>query len=70
MITPENFPVVGAVFEFGAQDRVLDSFLLLGPLVVLAFVVFGRSALTVLIVSLYVLSFLGYVLYNGVHSAE
>ena len=64
-MNPENLPVVGAVFRFGARDRVLDSILLLGPVVVLAFVVLGRTPLTVTVTGLYVLSFVGYVLYKG-----
>lgn len=64
-MNPENLPYVGAVFRFGARDRVLDTYLLFGPLVILAFVVLGRNLLTVLITGLYVLSFVGYVLYKG-----
>lgn len=62
---PDEIPVVGAVFEFGAEDRVLDTILLLGPLVVLAFVVLGRTPLAEGVVTLYLVSFVGYVLYSG-----
>ena len=62
---PENLPYVGAVFRFGARDRVLDSILLLGPVVVLAMAVLGRNVVTGALAALYVLSFVAYVLYKG-----
>lgn len=65
MMNPENMPVVGAVFRFGARDRVLDSILLLGPVVMLAIIFLGRIPLTTGVTALYILSFVGYVLYNG-----
>jgi len=64
-MNPENLPFVGPVFRFGARDRVLDSHLLLGPIVILTYVISGRNTLTVLITGVYVLSFIVYVLYNG-----
>ena len=64
-MNPENLPFVGAAFRFGARDRVLDTCLLLGPIVILAFVVLGRNVFTVLLTGLYVLSFVAYVLYKG-----
>lgn len=65
-MNPEEIPFVGAVFRFGARDRVLDTILLLGPVVVLAFAVFGRNLLTTGITGLYILSFIGYVLYKSI----
>ncbi|MFC7139243.1 hypothetical protein ACFQMA_05245 [Halosimplex aquaticum] len=62
---PETLPLVGAVFRFGAEDRVLDSILLAGPLVVLAMVLFEQSPVTFAVVALYVVSFVAYVAYNG-----
>lgn len=64
-MNPENLPYVGAVFRFGARDRVLDTYLVLGPLVILLFVILGRNLFTVLITGLYILSFVAYVFYNG-----
>jgi len=64
-MNPETLPVVGPVFEFGAQNRVLDSIMLLGPVVVLAIVLLGRTPLTTAFVALYVASFIGYFLYSG-----
>jgi hypothetical protein len=64
---PENLPYVGAVFRFGARDRVLDSILLAGPVVVLAMAAFGRNLVTVALAALYVLSFVAYVAYKGIY---
>jgi hypothetical protein len=66
-MNPENLPYVGAVFRFGARDRVLDTILLAGPVVVLAIVLLGRNPVTTILAGLYVLSFACYVVYNGVH---
>ena len=65
-MTPENIPYLGAVFRFGARDRVLDSILLAGPVVVLAMILLGRNPVTTVVAVLYVLSFVVYVLYKGV----
>ncbi|WP_135827234.1 hypothetical protein [Halorussus ruber] len=65
-MNPKDLPVVGTVFRLGAQDRVLDSFLLLGPIVILSFVVLGRNAFTISVTGAYLLSFIGYVLYKGI----
>jgi hypothetical protein len=62
----ENLPIVRAVFRFGARDRVLDSILLLGPVVILTIVLLGRNLITGTVTGLYVLSFVGYVLYKGI----
>lgn len=65
-MTPKDIPYVGAVFRFGAHDHVLDSILLLGPVVILTFVILGRTPLTAVVTVLYILSFVGYVIYKGI----
>lgn len=65
-MNPENLPYVGAVFRFGANDRVFDSILLAGPAVILGMAVLGRRPITLLVAGLYVLSFVGYVIYKGI----
>ncbi|WP_436925075.1 hypothetical protein [Halosimplex amylolyticum] len=62
----ENLPLIGPVFRFGAEDRVLDTILLAGPLVVLTMIVFGQSPVARALVGLYVATFAVYVVYNGV----
>lgn len=69
-MNPANFPIVGMVFRYGASDRVLDSILLLGPVIILGFVFLGRNPITVTVTGFYILSFLGYVLYNGLRANE
>jgi len=65
-MNPRNLPIVRAVFRFGARDRVLDTILLLGPVVILTIVLLDRNPVTGIITGLYVLSFVGYVLYKGI----
>jgi hypothetical protein len=64
-MNPQNLPVVGSVLRLGANDRALDSILLAGPAVIATFALFGRNLLTTALTSLYVLSFVGYVLYKA-----
>ncbi|ELZ20043.1 hypothetical protein [Natrinema limicola] len=61
-----DLPYVGDPLEEGAEDRVFDSLLLLGPVIVALIAVLGRSALTTGIAIAYLSSFVGYVLYRGV----
>ena len=62
---PSDFPIVAQVLESGAEDRVFDTLLLAGPLVVLFIAVAGRSALTVGVAAAYLFAFVGHVLTNG-----
>lgn len=61
-----NLPVVAPVFEWGADDRVFDSLLLLGPPLIVLIAVLGRSFATELLAVVYLVAFVGYVLYRGV----
>lgn len=67
-MNPKNFPVIRRVYQYGAEDWMLDATLLLGPVVILLFVLFGRNPVTVGVVTLYILSFVGYVLYKSATS--
>jgi len=67
-VTPSELPVVSAVFEAGADDRLFDSLLLLGPLVIGMAAVGGRSVLVEAIAIAYIGVFLGYTLYRGVRA--
>lgn len=62
---PGDVPLVSQVFEWGAEDRVFDALLLVGPLVVVIVVVLGRSALTRAIALVYIATFVAYALYRG-----
>ncbi|AGN01028.1 hypothetical protein L593_05395 [Salinarchaeum sp. Harcht-Bsk1] len=61
----DDLPVVSQVFESGADDRVFDSLLLLGPVVIVLIVLLGRSLLTAVLAVFYLGVFCGYVVYRG-----
>jgi hypothetical protein len=63
-----DIPVVSAVFEAGADDRVFDSLLLTGPLVIGLIAVLGRSLVTEAVAIAYIAAFVGYTLYRGVRT--
>lgn len=60
-----DLPVVSNVFEAGADDRVFDSLLLIGPLVIGLVIVLGRSLVTEALAVTYIGAFVAYVLYRG-----
>ncbi|WP_323676276.1 hypothetical protein [Halorubellus sp. PRR65] len=62
---PSKLPVIESVFEAGADDRVFDSLLLLGPLVIVLVVVLGRSVVTEVLALGYIAVFVTYALYRG-----
>jgi hypothetical protein len=64
-----DVPVLGMLVEWGADDRVFDALLLLGPLLVVVIAVVGRHSLLVAVSSIYVLVFLLRVAANGLRSA-
>lgn len=61
-----DLPVISSVFEAGAEDRVFDSLLLLGPLVIGLVVVLDRSLFTEALVATYLAVFVTYALYRGI----
>ena len=61
-----DVPIVGDLLEAGAEDRVFDSLLLVGPLLIALVAVVGRSPLTIAIAAAYLLFFVAYVAYRGV----
>ncbi|MFC6769873.1 hypothetical protein [Natrinema soli] len=63
-----DLPVVGDLLESGAEDRVFDSLLLVGPLLILLIALVGRSSLTTGLALSYVSFFIAYVLYRGVRN--
>lgn len=67
---PCDLPVVSSVIEAGADDRVLDSLLLGGPLIVGAIVVLERSLLTQALAVAYLVAFVTYTLYQGVREDQ
>jgi len=63
-----DVPVVSSVFEAGADNRVFDLLLLLGPLVIGLVVVLGRSFVTEVLAVAYISVFVTYTLYHGMQS--
>ena len=63
---PRDLPVVSYVFEAGADDRIFDSLLLIGPLVIGLIVLLGRSFVTEAVAVVYIAVFVGYTLYRAV----
>jgi len=62
----DDIPIVSTVFDAGADDRVFDSLLLVGPLVVGLIVVLGRSLFTEALAAAYIAVFVAYVLSQAV----
>ena len=67
---PHDLPVVRQVLASGADDRVLDALLLLGPVVILVLALLGRSPVTVAIAAAYLLAFLLHIVDAGRRSTE
>ena len=63
---PRDLPVVSAVVEAGADDRIFDSLLLIGPLVIGLMVLLGRSFVTEAVAVVYIAVFVGYTLYRAI----
>lgn len=59
-----DLPIVGWVRRAGADDPMFDLLLVLGPILVLVLTVLGRSMLSVSIGVLYLLAFVGVILYK------
>lgn len=60
-----DLPVISTVFEAGADNRIFDSLLLLGPFVIILIIVLNRSLVTEALVVAYLGVFVTYVLYRG-----
>jgi hypothetical protein len=63
---PSNLPVVSAVVEAGADDRIFDSLLLIGPLLIGLIVILGRSLVTEIVAIASIVVFVGYTLYRAI----
>jgi hypothetical protein len=61
-----DLPIISTGFEAGADDRVFDSLLLLGPLVIGLVIILNRSFVTEALAVAYLGVFVTYVLYRGI----
>lgn len=62
----DRLPLIGGIVASGADDRIFDSLIVLGPVLVLAIAVAGRSWLTTALAVAYIGAFVGYVVYKGI----
>lgn len=62
---PREIPGVASVIEAGAEDRVFDALLLVGPLVIVLVALLHRSILTEIVAGGYIAVFVLYTLYQG-----
>ncbi|QLG50310.1 hypothetical protein [Natrinema halophilum] len=61
----DDLPIVDDPLEAGAEDRVFDSLLLVGPLLILFIAIAGRSPLTTGGAIAYCWFFISYIIYRG-----
>lgn len=64
----ERIPIVSTLLAAGPNDRVFDSLLLIGPLLIVVIAAVGRSVLTSLLAAAYLVSFVGYTVAKAVES--
>jgi hypothetical protein len=60
-----DLPVVRHVVETGADDRVYDTAMVVGVLLLAVVAVLGRTTVTEALVVAYLVAFTGYIVYNG-----
>lgn len=60
-----EFPIISSVIQAGADDRIFDGLLLVGPVVLGVIAVAGRSLLTETIAVAYIMLFVTYTLFRG-----
>ncbi|MFB6113578.1 MAG: hypothetical protein ABEJ58_05685 [Halodesulfurarchaeum sp.] len=63
-----DLPVVGPLLEGHTADPVFDAFIVLGPLLILFIALQGRTRVTTLLASGYLIGFVGYTLVKGIRS--
>jgi hypothetical protein len=64
-VNATDLPIVKQVLESGADDRVYDSLVLAGPIVIAVILVAGRTVVTTGVALLYIACFVSYLLYRG-----
>lgn len=56
----DSIPILGELFAAGPNDRIFDSLLLVGPLLIIVIAAVGRSIVTTLLAVGYLVAFVGY----------
>ncbi|MDR5655821.1 hypothetical protein RH831_01310 [Halodesulfurarchaeum sp. HSR-GB] len=67
-MNPTAIPIVETVFEVGAQDRLFDGLLLIGPVLLALIAVVGRTPLTMALAGGYIAAFLLHIGHRYVRS--
>ncbi|ELZ32451.1 hypothetical protein C474_06507 [Halogeometricum pallidum JCM 14848] len=67
---PEDVPLVREIIRTGADDRVFDLLLVVGPLLVVLVALLGRSVVTTALAGGYLLAFVGYTLFKGLRRTD
>ena len=67
-MTPESLPLIGSVFRTGADDRVFDTLLILGPALLVVIALLGRQSVTIALAAGYVIVFLAHTVRNWVRT--
>lgn len=60
-----ELPIIKQVVRFGGDDRVLDTLILLGPVLIALIAFVGRTPITTVLAATYVISLPAYVLYRS-----
>lgn len=64
-MNPERIPVIGPLIASGTGNRVFDTFMLLGPVIIVLAALLGRNPVTTALAGAYIGGFVGYVGYRG-----
>lgn len=62
----EQISVIGPLLAAGADDRIFDTLLVLGPVIIVAITLLGRNSASVALAVAYTTGFIAYILYKGV----
>ena len=65
-----DIPVIGLVIRTGADDRVYDTAMVVGVLLLAIIAALGRNMLTEGLVVAYLVGFSGYICYNGLRGGS
>jgi len=62
----EEIPVIGPLLAAGADDRVFDALLVLGPVIIIAIALLGRNLASIILAASYTAGFSVYIGYKGI----
>jgi len=62
----EDIPVIGSLLAAGADDHVFDALLVLGPVIIIAITLLGRTRASITLAVAYTVGFSVYIGYKGI----